>query len=66
MNRLITPAGIQYSTVDTHGDTTVLVLPNGIVETVWFGDDDSQRHVSRSLPETADSIHRRHIAEDRA
>lgn len=30
------------------GEYSTIVLPNGIVETMWFGDDGEQRFISRT------------------
>lgn len=55
MNKPIIHRGIggEYSTV---------VLPNGIVETIWFGDDGSQQFVGRTSLPTAELIAQSHIS----
>lgn len=47
------------------GEYSTVLLPDGTVETVWFGDDGSHRFVKRTvLPSVAD-IAKQHIADDK-
>lgn len=46
------------------GEYSTIVLPNGIVETVFFADDGTSRTVGRTVPESTRRIHERHIAAD--
>lgn len=46
------------------GEYSTIVLPDGTIETMWFGDNGDQRMVARTFPESTRLIASRHIAED--
>lgn len=46
------------------GEYSTIVLPDGCVETMWFGDDGEQRMVGRTWPESARQIAQKHIESD--
>lgn len=54
----------QILTRRSGGEYSTVRLPNGVIETMWFGDDGTTRMVSRTLPESLDSIAERHIRKD--
>ena len=47
--------GGEYSTVE---------LPDGSIETMWFGDDGTNRFVGRTWPPNIREVLRQHIEED--
>jgi hypothetical protein len=46
------------------GEYSTVRLPNGVIETMWFGDDKSQRLVGRTRPESLATVAAQHIATD--
>ena len=45
------------------GEYSTVTLPDGVIETCWFGDDGSSRVVGRSRPLTLASAAEKHISE---
>lgn len=46
------------------GEYSTIVLPNGIIETMWFGDDGSQRFVARTVMPNPAIVAKSHISAD--
>lgn len=43
------------------GEYSTVTLPNGVIETCWFGDDGSSEVIGRSYPQTLASAAQEHI-----
>ena len=48
------------------GEYSTVALPNGVIETMWFGDDGSTRTVGRTYPPSIKDIAAQHIESDKA
>jgi len=47
---------------DIYGEFSTVELPDGVIETIFFGDDGSQTVVGRTIPATLSRIQAEHIA----
>jgi len=44
------------------GEYSTVTLPNGIIETCWFGSDGSSKVVGRTMPILIPTIAEQHVA----
>lgn len=44
------------------GEYSTVTLPNGVIETCWFGDDGESRVIGRTIPTTLASAAEAHIS----
>lgn len=45
----------------SHGEYSTVTLPDGIIETVWFGNDGTSQVVGRTMPLSIPTIAEQHI-----
>jgi hypothetical protein len=45
------------------GEYSTVTLPNGVIETCWFGDDGESRVIGRTYPRTLANAAESHIRE---